>query len=148
MESEFWLGLEDIHSMTENGDYELRIDLMDFQGNRRYAHYSDFMVDDANSGYMLKVGGYKGNAGDSFSTHSGKRFSTWDMDRDEWRSGNCARDYKGGWWYGSCHHSNLNGVWGTMNYGEGTNWRYWPMRNWNVYRRSMKEVEMKIRKKM
>ena len=36
--------------------------------------------------------------------HNRKRFSTTDNGRK------CAIVYKGGWWYGSCHTSNLNGL--------------------------------------
>ena len=34
-EKEFWLGNENIHMLTRSNDYELRIDLEDFEGNTR-----------------------------------------------------------------------------------------------------------------
>ena len=34
-EKEFWLGNENIHMLTRTNDYELRIDLEDFEGNKR-----------------------------------------------------------------------------------------------------------------
>lgn len=37
---------------------------------------------------------------------NGSTFSTFDKDN----IGNCAVDHKGGWWYGACHESNLNGL--------------------------------------
>ena len=32
-------GLANIHALTQNNTYELRIDLEDFKGNKRYAKY-------------------------------------------------------------------------------------------------------------
>jgi hypothetical protein len=34
-ERELWLGNENLHLLTRNEDYELRIELSDFEGNRR-----------------------------------------------------------------------------------------------------------------
>ncbi len=45
------------------GDYELRIDLEDFNGNKAYAKYSTFNVGDASTKYKLLVSGYSGTAG-------------------------------------------------------------------------------------
>ena len=46
-----------------SGDYELRIDLEDFSGNKAYAKYSTFNVGDASTKYKLLVSGYSGTAG-------------------------------------------------------------------------------------
>jgi len=45
--------------------------------------------------------------------HIGRNFSTPDEDNDD-SPRSCAVTYEGGgWWYGQCHHSNLNGrYWG------------------------------------
>jgi ficolin len=68
-------------------------------------------------------------------------FTTYDRDNDQWGS-NCAVSYQGAWWYKSCHHSNLNGLY--LKAGEkspnGMKWYY--LKNDN---RSMKKSEMKIR---
>ena len=34
-----------------------------------------------------------------FSYHSGRPFSTWDSDNDNYEAVNCALNYKGAWWY-------------------------------------------------
>ena len=90
-------------------DYELRIDLEDFNGNKAYAKYSTFNVGDASTKYKLLVSGYSGTAGDSMAYQNGHAFTTKDRDNDTW-SKNCATTYKGGWWYSDCHHANLNGL--------------------------------------
>ena len=61
--------------------------------------------------YRLKIGTFhlNGNIQDSLSYHKGHPFSTKDRDNDA-NSGQCANSYKGGWWYNTCHHSNLNGI--------------------------------------
>ena len=57
---EFWLGLDKIHRLTKNQAMTLRVDLGDFDGEKRYAKYSTFVVEDENENYMLTVGGYEG----------------------------------------------------------------------------------------
>ena len=41
----YWLGLIKMHHLTTSALKKLRIDLEDFQGNKRYACYSAFTVD-------------------------------------------------------------------------------------------------------
>lgn len=36
---EFWLGNENIYMLTNNDDYMLRVELEDFDGNKRYLPY-------------------------------------------------------------------------------------------------------------
>ena len=66
--AEHWLGNQNIHRITQQRDYELRIDMMDFEGEWRYAVFSDFKVGNASSNYQLTLGYYHdGNAGNSLS---------------------------------------------------------------------------------
>ena len=55
----------------------------------------------ANKLIFLQIGGYSGDAGDSWNNHdhNGKPFSTYDNDNDN-RGGNCASLYKG--WLVKC----------------------------------------------
>ena len=46
-------------------NYELRIDLEDWDGETRYAHYSIFDIGGPEKNYELAVGGYMGNAGNA-----------------------------------------------------------------------------------
>ena len=49
---EFWLGNDNLHLLTRTNQ-ELRVDLMDFEGNTTYAKYSSFAVGSASENYKL-----------------------------------------------------------------------------------------------
>ena len=55
MSGEFWLGLDKINRLTKKTYMELRVDLEDFEGGKRYAKYSKFAVEDENESYKLTV---------------------------------------------------------------------------------------------
>ncbi|XP_071387119.1 angiopoietin-related protein 1a isoform X1 [Centroberyx affinis] len=110
IDSEHWLGLDNIYNLGKQGDYKLMIELEDWTGKKVYAEYSSFHLEPESEGYRLRLGTYQGNAGDSLSSHNGKQFTTLDRDKDAF-SGNCAHFHKGGWWYNACGQTNLNGVW-------------------------------------
>ncbi|XP_045176020.2 microfibril-associated glycoprotein 4-like [Mercenaria mercenaria] len=111
LSNNFWLGNQQIHTLTSQGWYELRVDLKSVDDMTAYAAYNVFAVGSVDSGYKLTVDGYSGNAGDSLAHHNGRPFSTKDRDNDNY-SGHCAQAYTGAWWYGKCHDSNLNGKYG------------------------------------
>lgn len=104
---EFWIGLKHLYNMTQDRKYELRIDLVGFNGTSYYATYRDFQIQDTDS-YSLRAAEYNGTAGDALSYHSNMKFSTVDRDNDISQS-NCAAKFKGAWWYKDCLQSNLNG---------------------------------------
>ncbi|XP_010631031.2 ficolin-3 isoform X2 [Fukomys damarensis] len=109
-ESEFWLGNENLHQLTQHDTWELRVELEDFTGNSTFALYETFRLLGEKDHYQLALGRFsEGTAGDSLSSHSGKPFTTFDADHDS-REGNCAVLVHGAWWYGSCYRSNLNGL--------------------------------------
>ncbi|XP_071963850.1 fibrinogen-like protein A [Antedon mediterranea] len=109
--SEHWLGNDNIHRLTSDGQFELRVDMSTFEGESAYANYGNFRIGDEESNYKLICGNYSGNAGDSLSYHNNHRFSTFDQDHDTAAS-SCSVSYKGAWWYRyvGCHVSNLNGL--------------------------------------
>ncbi|XP_020908817.1 fibrinogen-like protein 1 [Exaiptasia diaphana] len=141
---EYWLGLDAIHSMTSQGDQELRVDLDDFEGNTRYAEYDTFIVGDEGDNYRLTLGKYSGNAGDSLSPwHNNMAFSTKDRDNDINKDENCAIENHGGWWYAACHQVDLNGLYLNGPYSAGApNGVHWLGRG-----NSLKRAVMKIRPK-
>ena len=70
-------------------------------------------------------------------------FTTKDKDNDALPAHNCANSYKGGWWYGACHRSNLNGLYLNgphKSYANGIEWY-----DWHGYYNSLTRTEMKIR---
>ncbi|XP_034546189.1 fibrinogen-like protein 1 [Notolabrus celidotus] len=116
---EFWLGNDNLHLITTQGNYSLRINLEDFDDNQRYAEYKNFKVANEQDHYLLDFGEYVGTAGDAlagsyqvgvspWASHQGMKFSTYDQDNDNYK-GNCAQEDKGGWWFNKCHSAHLNG---------------------------------------
>ena len=148
MYGEYWSGNDNIHYLTNQDYYTLRVELTDWDRNKYYAEYDYFIVEDESSHYRLHIGGYKGDAGDSMIKHNGHKFSTYDVDNDKAVKdfgGSCAKRFGGGWWYYKCYQSNLNGRY--YSNGEVTDKRFdgiaWKELMKANY--SFKKVEMKIR---
>lgn len=83
-----------------------------------------------------------GTAGDSLRFHKNEPFSTKDREHAP-RKWNCAKSYKGAWWYKACHTSNLNGLYlngYSSSYATGMVWD-----SWRGMFYSVKKSEMKIR---
>ncbi|KAM9217992.1 tenascin [Leptosomus discolor] len=138
LKDEFWIGLENLHKITSQGQYELRVDLQD-KGETAYAVYDRFSVGDAKSRYRLRVDGYSGTAGDSMTYHNGRSFSTFDKDNDSAIT-NCALSYKGAFWYKNCHRVNLMGRYGDNSHSQGVNWFHWKGHEYSI-----QFAEMKLR---
>ena len=141
LKGEHWLGLEKLVCLTTRRPRtELRVDLADYEGNRKYAQYSFFSVGNSGANYKINIAGYTGTAGDSLSYHNGMQFSTKDRDNDQ-NSGNCATSWQGAWWYKACHYSNLNGLYRSGLSGQqGVGWYHF-LNNYN----SLKFAQMKLR---
>ena len=144
LNGEFWLGLNKIHRLTNgiNTTAALRVDLEDFEGNKRFAKYSLFYINDSSIDYQIAISGYSGDAGDSMAIHNGMKFSTKEEDNDRW-SDNCVTSFKGAWWHNNCHRSNLNGLYLSgvhTSFADGIEWC-----DWKGYYYSLKTTEMKTR---
>ncbi|XP_071785394.1 fibrinogen C domain-containing protein 1-B-like [Asterias amurensis] len=143
LEGEFWLGNDNLHRLTAQGEYELRVDLTGFDDDTGFAVYESFSIADVSDNYRLTVGSYSGTAGDKLSHHNNQAFTTKDRDNDAWSS-NCAEQCHGAWWYNACYQSNLNGRY--FNEAsrdlEGIRWLGFSGS------RSLKTTEMKIRRKV
>ena len=138
---EFWIGNENLHHMTSRRNYELHINLEDFNGETRFAHYQQFYVDSACNGFELNGDGFTGDAGDSLGGSFGQKFSTFDRDQDE-SGGNCAVRHHGGGWYKFCGFFNLNGLYQPADTVGDTTISWW---TWNNAREALKSTAMKIR---
>lgn len=142
LQGEFWLGNELLHVITNQGWYELRVDMSDFDGNSKYAKYKVFRIGDGASGYQLVLNGYSGDAGNSMQPHNNMKFSTHDVDNDN-AKGACATSFKGGFWYNNCHFANPNGQYLKGEHEAvaiGVNWFHW-----RGYKYSLKTIEMKLK---
>ncbi|XP_015427850.1 PREDICTED: ficolin-2-like [Myotis davidii] len=129
--------------MPTAGTNELRVDLVDFQGNRYFAKYKSFRVGNEAEKYKLVLGAFAGgNAGDSLTQHNNSLFSTKDQDNDR-DSSNYAETYQGAWWFYSSHWSDLNGRHLGGSPGNSGNGIYWYTGQSNYY--SYKVSEMKVR---
>ncbi|CAF0817375.1 unnamed protein product [Adineta steineri] len=139
---EFWLGNDKIYTLTNQDKYDLRFDLEDYEGLKRFAVYSGFRIGDESTGYQMTYDAFlKGDAGDSLSSHKDMKFTTKDRDNDlSTQYGNCAQTYKGAWWYKDCHLSNPNGERKNNKLGEGLDWY-----SWHGYYYSLNKIEIKIR---
>ena len=104
LNTEFWLGLRNIHCLTKRDDVDLMIDLRQADGNGMTWIYHKFKVDGSNEKYRLHIGEAEGppNGYDAMAIHDGMLFTTHDNDNDFY-SGNCATLYQGGWWHKNCY---------------------------------------------
>ena len=110
LNTEFWYGLEEMHCLTQRGQWEMRVDYQKNDKTWSYYHYNQFSVGSASEEYPLTVGGFTGVGTDPFAYHNKMKFTTADNENDKWGGGNCATyvTYKSGWWYNSCRQVNVN----------------------------------------
>ena len=110
LETDYWMGLDLLASLTANRSYQALFKLTNTTGTYE-ARYSKFHVGNESTHFILSVDGYSGEAGDALRnpqfdySANGKPFSTPDRDHDIWTGGSCAVDRKSGWWYGYCGFS-------------------------------------------
>ena len=60
LNGEFWLGNDILHRLTAHGEYELRVDLGDFDGKSASAVYSGFRIGAESDNYRLTLGSVGG----------------------------------------------------------------------------------------
>ncbi|KAF8773142.1 Techylectin-5A like protein [Argiope bruennichi] len=145
IEKDFWLGNDNIYALTNQRLYSIRFYLKAVDGEKRYALYDLFWIEDESNKYRLHIDSYRGDAGDSMHERQNhQHFSTKDQDNDN-STESCALKYKGGWWYGKCHQSNLNGIYRRGVFegaADGVSWYTFKGQN-----EALDTTEMKIRSK-
>ncbi|KAM7421869.1 hypothetical protein PAMA_010095 [Pampus argenteus] len=126
---EHWLGNEVLYLLTSKGQYSLRVELRDWEGNPAHSQYDRFTLANEKQQYRLYVRGYSGTAGrqSSLASH-GTGFSTRDQDNDNCEHCKCALMLTGGWWFDACGFSNLNGIYYTVGHNirklNGIKWHH------------------------
>lgn len=99
---DYWLGNDQIHQLTKDDGYKVRVDIQaevsTGQSAWYWAEYSTFIVGDESTNYQLLLDGYSGDAGDPLEYLNGTQFSTYDVDNDSGPD-HCAVDYQGGFWH-------------------------------------------------
>ncbi|XP_053328027.1 microfibril-associated glycoprotein 4-like [Spea bombifrons] len=150
-DGEYWLGLQNVYRLAMLGDYELRVELEDFEGRRVSAQYSDFSLsrhalNPDSDGYRLHVAGFTDEgAGDALTFHVGQSFSTYDRDRDG-DIQNCAEYWGGGFWYhgGGCSHAALNARYLSPRAAVAPSFSW---NTWIDFPQSLKGSQMKMRRR-
>ncbi|XP_037730404.1 angiopoietin-related protein 7-like [Drosophila subpulchrella] len=141
---EFFIGLENLHKLTNSRTFELSFKLGNVKGDFKYALYDNFKIGNEAGGYRLQsIGTYSGTAGDSLRYNLNVMFHT--FDRDD--SCKCAQAHSGGWWYRCCSACPLNGEFhknGKSRAYMGINWHSFH----NDVTTSLTFVEMMIRPKL
>ena len=111
LNKDFWAGLELMHSLTQRGQWEMRVDYQKNDKTWSYLHYNQFSVGNASEEYPLTIGRFTGVGTDWFASHplNGMKFSTPDNDNDKRGGSNCAASFgKSGWWYNNCYNIIIN----------------------------------------
>ncbi|CAC5392307.1 Fibrinogen-like protein A,Ryncolin-4,Angiopoietin-related protein 7,Angiopoietin-related protein 1,Ficolin-1-B,Ficolin-2,Ryncolin-1,Fibrinogen-like protein 1,Ficolin-1,Tenascin-X,Tenascin-N,Ryncolin-3,Fibroleukin,Fibrinogen C domain-containing protein 1,Ryncolin-2,Techylectin-5B,Fibrinogen alpha chain,Ficolin-1-A,Tenascin,Angiopoietin-4 [Mytilus coruscus] len=112
LSGEFWIGNDNLHTLTYSNKYMLRVDLTDSFGNQTYAEYYIFRVSDEADKYRLIIGEYYGDAGDAMYYNNNQIFHTKDQDSTIGFNGRvCSLDRYAGFWFDRCTWANPNGRW-------------------------------------
>src|SRR6218665_55041 len=107
---EYWLGLEKLTQLTNDGQYRARFEFKSIQNESWFSsEYDSFLIDPESNWYTIHVSGFMGDAGNKYvytvptGIQNGMNFTTWDSDNDRHLTVNCAISFEsGGWWYNAC----------------------------------------------
>ncbi|XP_068215481.1 microfibril-associated glycoprotein 4-like [Palaemon carinicauda] len=140
-ETEYWIGNDALHAITSSGRQMLRVEMEDWDGNKRFVEHNSFLVEGEDSNYRLHLGKHSGTGGDAFLYHDNMAFSTSDRDNDLNSGSNCAAEFGGGFWYNSCHYvSPTSFLLKKQRSESGITWR-----SWYIHRETLKEMYFKVK---
>ncbi|ELK08071.1 angiopoietin-related protein 4 [Pteropus alecto] len=110
-QGEFWLGLEKVHLILGGRGSRLAVQLQDWEGNAESLQFPVHLGGEDTAYSLQLTAPVASKLGATTVMPSGLSlpFSTWDQDHDLRGDKNCAKSLSGGWWFGTCGHSNLNG---------------------------------------
>ncbi|KAM8875548.1 angiopoietin-related protein 4-like isoform 2-T2 [Spinachia spinachia] len=112
LNSEFWLGLENIRALSSQGQHVLQVELSDCAGEQQHQARYRFRLEGEEKKFALHLEQESSSGAEEIITtpkESGLPFSTADRDNDLASDVNCAALLSGGWWFSDCGGSNLNG---------------------------------------
>ncbi|XP_029285325.1 angiopoietin-related protein 4-like [Cottoperca gobio] len=112
LNGEFWLGLENVHSLSKQGRYVLQVELSGRGGEQQHDARYLLQLDGEEKKFALHLEPESSSGVQENIMTTGKTglpFSTADKDNDLAADVNCAELLSGGWWFSSCGESNLNG---------------------------------------
>ena len=67
-EGEYWLGNVYLHQLTSDGRrHQLRIDMLDWSGERTFVQYDNFSVADEQDKFRIQLGEFSGDIGQLLS---------------------------------------------------------------------------------
>ena len=100
----YWMGLDNMNTITNNQNFNLYIELYSINNNISNITYSNFKVDSEINKYKLTLGPkLDGDLLDFSSAHNGTSFSTIDQDNDIYAAQSCTSVYVGCWWFSACY---------------------------------------------
>ena len=160
LQNEFWLGNENIFTLTFQGLHprgnELRIEMINAKKIKKSVKYAHFYINNADFNYTLHLNGFTGTLADAMKLNNNQKFSTFDSDNDNY-IGHCASAHFGGWWFDDCYHTHLNGKYysgGKMAIDRDSNnilyatGIHWKSTRFNGFSDSLIFTEMKVRRKL
>ncbi|XP_066492522.1 angiopoietin-related protein 4 [Tiliqua scincoides] len=150
MSGDFWLGLEKIHQIMQEGRFHLVIELQDWEGNSQRVQFL-FSLGGEDTAYTLSLlGPIFGELENAMGDFPQLPFSTRDRDHDLKGDTNCAKHLSGGWWFSTCGHVNLNGKYFRSiprqrhERKQGIFWKTWKGRYYPLKSTSMKIRPMEL----
>ncbi|GBL91365.1 Techylectin-5A [Araneus ventricosus] len=73
MKKEFWLGNDQVHSLTNQGHYSVRMDMTDDSGKKVFTHFENFWIENEEAKYKLHLTDGSGPGGTEKYVMSSKR---------------------------------------------------------------------------
>ncbi|XP_067114244.1 fibrinogen-like protein 1 [Osmerus mordax] len=150
---EFWLGNDALHYLTSQGNYDMKVDMEDREGNKHNVEFRNFRVDGEKDQYQLHMEEYARKTdealakahhppGQQWVSPDGVKFST--FDRTNLPEGEkCIHHDQSGWWFSRCESGNLNDHYLSGPYHalrDGVDWY-----TWHGWWYSLKSVVMMVR---
>ncbi|KAH8327817.1 hypothetical protein KR067_000568, partial [Drosophila pandora] len=99
---EFFLGLKELHLITQSRKHELLIRLGQVDESTAFVKYDNFKGSKKDSHPLESVGNPTRGTGDSLTKYNlNMKLSTIDRDNDL-KKGSCVKRFGGGWWFQIC----------------------------------------------